>query len=333
MNIGLIDVDGHNFPNLALMKISAYHKAAGDSVEWWNGLKWYDRVYMSKVFDSTYTPDMEFCINSDIVIKGGTGYIGKSNVEWGEPDTGRIFQEADFYFEGEWVDEIEDDGGIKYWHHLPNEIEHMMPDYFLYGIKNTAYGFLTRGCPRGCKFCIVSEKEGRVSHQVANLTDFHRGQKEIKLLDPNILACKDHEGLLNQLAGSGAWVDFTQGLDIRLISQDNVELLNRIKTKMVHFAWDDPRHDLTEYFKRFAEHSKIQDRRKRCVYVLTNFESSHEEDLYRINTLRELDFDPYVMIYDKPHAPKQTRYLQRWVNNKRIFRTIDKFEDYDHRIG
>ncbi|MHC1722516.1 MAG: radical SAM protein [Aminipila sp.] len=293
--IGLIDVDGHNFPNLALMKISAWHKQQGDCVEWWNGLKNYNTVYMSKVFDSTYTTDMEYCINADRVIKGGTGY--------GLSDS------------------------------LPEKIEHMMPDYSLYEITNTAYGFLTRGCPRQCKFCIVSQKEGPISQKVANLSEFWSGQREIKLLDPNILACKDHENLLLQLVGSKAWVDFTQGLDVRLITKENVQLLNQIKTKMIHFAWDNPKQDLTEHFARFNKLSKLNDRRKKCVYVLTNFGSTHEEDLNRVYALRELGYDPYVMIYDKPHAPKVTRHLQRWVNNKRIFRTIEKFEDYDYRIG
>ena len=135
--IGLIDVDSHNFPNLCLMKISAYHKAKGDQVEWWNGLKRYDRVYQSKVFDETYSKDNDFVVMADEVIKGGTGY-GLDN-------------------------------------RLPDEVEHIYPDYSLYGVINTAYGFLTRGCPRDCPFCIVSDKEGKTSYQVAELTEFYRG--------------------------------------------------------------------------------------------------------------------------------------------------------------
>ena len=75
MKIGLIDVDGHNFPNLALMRISAYHKAQGDMVEWWLGdLFHYEIVYMSKVFSDAYSPDIQEPMNADKVIKGGTGY-------------------------------------------------------------------------------------------------------------------------------------------------------------------------------------------------------------------------------------------------------------------
>ena len=174
MKIGLIDVDGKGkYPNLALMKISAYHKRKGDSVKWYEELfdgppeQPMDRVYISKVF--TFTPDYEYAINAKEVIKGGTGY---------------------FY----------PDGGKE----LPKEIEHVYPDYELYGIKDRAYGFLTRGCPRQCSFCVVKEKEGTTSRKVADLSEFWKGQKEIVLMDPNILACKDHMELLKQCADSGA---------------------------------------------------------------------------------------------------------------------------------
>ena len=135
MKVGLIDVDGHNYPNLALMKISAWHKARGDTVEWWWGFGHYDRVYMSKVFDETYTPDMPEPLNAYEIIKGGTGY-GLDNK-------------------------------------LPDEIEHIYPDYSLYPAltNDTAYGFLSRGCPRGCHFCIVAGKEGRRSVKVADLSE------------------------------------------------------------------------------------------------------------------------------------------------------------------
>ena len=157
MRIGLIDMDGHNFINLPLAKLSAWHKQQGDDVSWYEPLYggWYDRVYISKVF--TFTPDYQYPINADEIIKGGTGY----------------------YYP---------DGGLE----LPQEVEHIYPDYDLYGVSDTAYGFLTRGCPRGCEFCIVASKEGRVSRKVADLTEFWRGQKLIKLLDPNLLACRDH---------------------------------------------------------------------------------------------------------------------------------------------
>jgi hypothetical protein len=137
---------------------------------------------------------------------------------------------------------------------------------------------------------------------------------------------------LQQLIESGAWVDFTQGLDIRLVTERNTELLRRVKVKNIHFAWDNPKQDLSGHFQRFKELSGI-DYRKLGVYVLTNFDSTHEEDLHRIYTLRDLGYSPYVMIYDKANAPRETRLLQRWVNNRIIFKTVPRFEDYDARRG
>ena len=273
------------------MKLSAYHKGRGDTVEMWKPGGWYDLVYKSRVFTDTYSTDNLYIANAGQVIRGGTGY-GPG------PD-------------------------------LPDVVEHQYPDYSLYPqFSDTAYGFLTRGCPRSCGFCIVSGKEGRRSHQVADLSEFWDGQREIKLLDANLLACPDHERLILQLAESRAYVDFSQGLDIRLITPDNVALLNKVRTKAVHFAWDDPNVDLTGYFRRFVELTAIKSDRRRRVYVLTNYGSTHEQDLYRVNTLRGLGYDPYVMIYDRPSAPPITRHLQRWVNNKRIFHTVANFTDY-----
>lgn len=172
MRIGLIDVDSHNFPNLALMKISAYHKGRGDQVEWWNGFKHYDVVYKSRIFTDEYSTDVDYCINADEVIKGGTGYDLKNK--------------------------------------LPYEIEHQYPDYELYGVQK-AYGFLTRGCVRACPFCIVSEKEGREVVTVADLSEFWRDQKEIMLMDSNITASTDCERLFEQLIDSKAKINFEGG--------------------------------------------------------------------------------------------------------------------------
>lgn len=293
MKVGLIDVDGHHFPNLALMKLSAWHKAKGDTVEWCLPLDYYDLVYQSKVFDETYSPDIDYIPMADKVIKGGTGY-GLDNT-------------------------------------LPDEVEHIYPDYSLYPelTQDTAYGFLTRGCPRGCKFCIVGQKEGLRSVKVADLSEFWRGQKHIELLDPNILACKERMNLLDQLIESRAIVNFNQGLDIRLTTEQNILLLNQVRVKEIHFAWDNPKDDLSPYFERYKALAKHKPHgRFGTVYCLTNFGSTIEEDLYRIYTLRDLGYDPYVMVYDKPNAPREIRMLQRWCNAKPIFRSCTDFNEY-----
>lgn len=303
MKIGLIDVDGHNFPNLALMRISAYHKANGDEVEWWwSDLVHYDIVYMSKIFSDAYSPDIPEPINADRVIKGGTGYC--------------IHLEND----KEVFDKSKN-------HALPPEIERMFPDYSLYPQYDFAVSMTSRGCPRGCSFCHVGAKEGRCAVKVANVSDFWNGKKEIRILDPNITACREKRDLMRQYKETGAVLDFTQGLDIRLLNDDDLEDINEMRLRTLHFAWDNPKDDLETKFRNFANGF----RRKSnigMVYCLTNFDSTMEENLYRIYTLRDMGYDPYVMVYDKPHAPKEIKMLQRWCNNKIIFKSCKRFEDY-----
>lgn len=309
MRIGLIDVDGHNYPNLPLMKISAWHKAQGDYVEWYDNFSGlceeYDKVYMSKVF--SFTPDYQYPVYAKEVSKGGSGYcielVDGKEIYHTERDTP-----------------------------LPDEVEHIYPDYSLYPelTKDTAYGFLTRGCPRGCSFCHVKAKEGLCSHKVADLSEFWHGQKNIILCDPNILACKDHMELLKQLVDSKAKVEFNQGLDIRLINDRNLELLKQIRLINIHFAfdrWQDK--DIIEPKLRAFKDKTGFDRSKGkvMVYILCNFDTTLEQDLYRIQLCRELNFSPYPMIYDKEHCKPVYKRLQRWCSNF-IFWSVPKFEDY-----
>ena len=306
MEIGLLDVDSHNFPNLPLMKISAYHKSKGDSVEFLNPFKHYDIVYSSKVFGSEYSDDYEFCINADKIIEGGTG---------------RAIQIANG--KEEYIKEKDTD--------LPREIEHFYPDYELYGIKDTAYGFLTRGCPNNCPFCIVSKKEGRTSNKVADLSEFWRGEKNIELMDANILACKDRKDLLQQLIDSKARVKFVQGLDARFITEETAELLSRIKIKAIHFAFDLMKNEdkIIQGLRLWGDVSPVS-RREQTVYILTNYNTTFEEDFYRVTKVRELGFNPDVRIYRKNTAPKITKDLQRWTNNRYLYNSFN-FWDYEAR--
>ena len=306
MKIGLIDVDSHNFPNLALMKISAYHKAKGDDVEWCMPLFHYDIVYVSKTFGDEYSRINATVINADKVIYGGTGFAievinGKEEYK----------KSAD----GE----------------LPPEIEHIYPNYSLYPelTKDTAYGFLTRGCPNNCGFCPVSKKEGLKSVKVANLSEWWDGQKNIMLMDPNLLACSGHLELLQQLADSGAYVDFAQGLDARFINEKNLQILKQIKIKIVHFAWDRMKFEkqIVNGLRLAREH--LKNTGSETVYMLTNYDTSIKDDLYRLDKIQELGFIPDVRIYRKNALPRRhiLRDMQRWCNNRYIYRSC-KFEDY-----
>lgn len=269
-------------------------------MEWYDPLiAWknpYDLVYMSKVF--TFTPDYEHPVNAGKIIRGGTGYD--------YPNGGEVLLE---------------------------EVEHIYPDYSLYPelCKNMAYGFLTRGCPRGCEFCIVGEKEGKRSKKVADLQEFWSDQKNIKLLDPNLFACKDWKVLSEQLIQSGAWIDFTQGCDIRIMTKEKIKYISQMKIKNIHFAWD-RYEDKETIVPKFEEFKRITgwDKRKMTVYILVGYDTTIEEDLERIYLLRDMGYSPYVMIYDKYKRKKKDNLvrLQRWVNSRFAFAVCDRFEEY-----
>lgn len=306
MRIGLIDVDSHNFPNLSLMKWSAYHKAKEDDVEWYMALGGqYDIVYVSKIF--SFSPDYEYPINADKVIYGGSGYcIGLKDGK-------------EFYDTSKDIP-------------LPYEVEHSYPDYSLYPeYQDKALGYLTRGCPRGCGFCHTGKKDGLISRKVADVSEFWRGQKEITLLDQNILACKEWKELLQQLIDTKAYIDFNGGIDIRMMTDEKAEMLSRVKVKEWHFAWDrfEDKEMILPKFDLFKKYNKKR-QKDSIVYTIVNYNTTIEQDLERIYTLRNIGYAPYVMIYDKASLPRghELKKLQRYVNNRFIFWKCDSFDDY-----
>lgn len=205
MVIGLHDAEKEHiksktFPNYALMKISAWHKAQGDTVEWWVPVLHYDRVYSSKVFDFTpNNPDLP-----DDAIRGGTGY-------------------SDIPMDQE----------------LPPEIDDMHPDYSIYPDCDYAIGYLTRGCPNHCRWCVVPRKEGQI-RPYRRWQDIVREDKDkLILMDNNILACDHGIMQLEGLIGRRYRIDLNQGMDARLVNDDVADILSRLKwIRFIRFSCD-----------------------------------------------------------------------------------------------
>lgn len=296
MNIGIVDVDGHNFPNLALMKLSAWHKKQGDKVEWGDMFGSYDKLYMSKVF--TFTDDDYMCYNAQEISKGGTGYKNYDTV-------------------------------------LPDSVEHTYPDYNLYNI-NYAVGFVTRGCPNKCPWCVVPKKEGNIRKN-AEIKEFWRGQKDLVLLDNNILA---HEFGLQQLEETiknRIHIDCNQGLDARIIAKD-VEiqkLLARNKwSKYIRLACD--KKSQMESVRISVEKIRHYAQTKVPFFVYVLLTEDREDSTERINFLRSLDrVDPFAQPYrdfeNNVKPPKWQRDMARWANLKPLFRSTT-FEEYNRKI-
>jgi len=284
MNIALIDIDS-KIPNLALMKLSAYHKKNNNIVDLVGELdsRQYDVVYASKIFNDTSFPNLP-----STAIIGGTG-SGFTMV-------------------------------------LPDKIEHLYPDYSLYNC-DYAIGFTSRGCNRKCPFCVVPEKEGRWRPN-ADIYEFWRGQDKIMLLDNSLNT--DHgyfKYILNQLIESKARINFSQGLDIRYLNDEQAELLTHVRLwKRIHFAWDlMPTERAVRSGVRILEKYSLKN--KAMFYVLIGHNTTHEEDLYRVEELRSMGVDPFVMPYDR--KDDYQRKFARYVNHKAVFKSIG----WDEYVG
>ena len=296
MKVGLIAVDS-NYPNLALMKISQYHKNKGDTVEWVSPMFEYDRVYMAKVF--TFTDDYYPLINTEELFKGGTGYDIHSN--------------------------------------LPKEIEHVIPDYSLYSqIDNkTAYGFLTRGCPNKCKWCIVPKKEGKITSYMDIEEIAVNGRKNIILMDNNVLASDYGLQQIEKIVSMGVQVDFNQGLDARLVTEDIAKLLAKVKwLKHIRFGCDTPG-QIAECDRAATLLDKYGYKKEYFFYciLLNDFKESFE----RVNYWKKKGkrYIPYCQPYrdlDKKEQiiPQWQKDMARWANRRELYKSMD-FKDYTPR--
>lgn len=292
MKIGLIDVDGHNgFPNLAIMRISAYHKAKGDTVEWWNGFIHYDRVYMSKVF--TFTPDIDTVIDADEIIRGGTGY--------------------------------------KDYGSLPPEIEETYPDYSIYPEVDYAIGFLTRGCIRNCPWCIVPRKEGHIRPAATWQAIKRPDSRKIVFMDNNVLACDHGIQQIEDMGGKPVWVDFNQGLDARLITPEIARLLARIHwIRFVRVSCDtEAMIPIIRQATAYMLEAGIKEYRF-WSYVLVQDVGAAERIVTALRSMGVQPFAQPYRDYDGGEPTAEQKDFARWVNNKAVFKSCS-WSDYKRR--
>jgi len=306
MRIGLLNVDGHNgYPNYALMKISAWHKAQGDVVEQAQEFGLfnqdpYDRIYASKVF--SFTPDVDWLMyRAKEIVKGGTGYDTYSS--------------------------------------LPTEIDRMQPDYSLYPDKidhRTAYGFITRGCPNKCYWCVVPKKEGKV-HPYMDVDEIaqHGERPYLVLMDNNVLACDYGIEQIRKIVERGYHVDFNQGLDARLVTPDIADLLAKVKwIKNIRFGCDTPKQ--VEECQRVVD--MLNERGFRASFLFYTMLHGEMQECYdrlmhwsRQGNRYNVQAQPYINLQDLSHRPPQwQKDMAHWANRKQLFHTCD-FKDFSPR--
>ena len=299
MNIGLVDVDGHNFPNLALGKIASYHRSIGDIVEWANPLFGnYDRVYMSKVF--TFTPDCLDVYDCE-VLKGGTGY--------------------------------------DYTTKLPGYIDRLQPDYSIYPNidRKTAYGFLTRGCPNKCKWCIVPLKEGNVKPYMDVDEIAIDGRTNLILMDNNILASDYGLGQIEKIIKRGYRVDFNQALDARLVTEEIAFMLAKVHWLCpIRFGCDTPKQivECERAMKMIDSHCDTPKSYLMYTMINNNMQESYERLMYFRNNKRvRVVAQPFRDLNDpKQVIPQWQKDMARWSMRRELWTSCD-FKDFQPRKG
>jgi hypothetical protein len=294
MKVGLIAVDGHNgFPNLALMRLSAWHKAQGDEMEWWDGFTRYDRVYKSKVF--TFTPDMDTVINADEIVTGGTGY--------------------------------------KDYGSLPPEVEAAPPDYSLYPRWDKAVGFLTRGCVRNCEWCIVPRKEGGIRPAATWEEVKRPDSRQIVFLDNNVLASEHGLEQIDRMGSEQVWVDFNQGLDARLITPEAAKLLARLHwIRFIRLSCDTSAmlpviQQATAYLREAgAAPSRF------WSYVLVRDVAEAHGVVTALRDMGVEPFAQPYRDYDGGEPTAEQTAFARWVDQKMVFQSCS-WDEYKQKKG
>lgn len=308
--IGLIDVDS-KIPNLALMKLSSYYKYLGETVGFVQAGSSYEKIYASAVFTRS-KPICEHLVEmygSRIEI-GGTGWDIHKELE---PQIEKIKPDYDLYTIMDIAGRMRGIGTRE--HKVQKATE----------IVNAGMGFTSRGCIRNCGFCFVPKKEGSF-RDVAEIKDLLNPRSNILILhDNNFTADPYCIDKLHEIRDRGLIVDINQGCDIRLMTEDIAKAMSEVKhLRSIHYAWDlmgferqvmDGIRILSKYIKPY----------RHMCFLLTGFNTSYEQDMYRFKRLSELGVDPFVMVYnEKPDI--RLHHFARWVNS-RIYKSCS-FEEY-----
>ena len=295
MKIGLLDIDGYyKFPNYALMKICAYEKSLGNFPEWINYFEHYDRVYISKIF--SFSNNQTTAINSDCIIKGGTGF----------------------------------DHSTK----LPQHIDDCEPDYSLYPKYKHSLGFLTRGCIRHCTWCVVPQKEGKIQ-PYRDIETILQDRKSAILMDNNVLAADYGLQQIEKIIDLGCKIDFNQGLDARLVTKEIAQMLTKVKwLDYIRFACDTS--EMLPCIDTVAHRLKAYGFNHKNIFVYALINNDLKESYKRLKALKEIGITPFAQPFidfsEKKKTPQWQLDLARWCNRKAIFKSVD-FMDYQPRIG
>jgi len=298
MKVLLIDADS-TIPNLVLMKLSAYYKSLGYEVVLVKlNLPYYPQ-YKKKDF---IVPDGYDKIYCSVIFNGNAQYIHGDNINFG--GTGY-------------------DLTIK----LPDYIENLSPDYSIYPDNNISYGFITRGCSNHCSFCVVPQKEGKI-HQVNTVQNIVQ-HKKVKFMDNNILALPSHKEILQELVDMKLRCQFNQGLDIKLIDEENSYLLSKMNYLGDYiFAFDN-----WSYLPIIKKKLKLLNWRRRFTFkffVFCHPSMELSNIVNRINYLKDNECLPYVMrhisCWDSPYKLFYTD-LASWCNQPNLIRKMT-FEEF-----
>lgn len=318
--VRLTQIDG-KLPNLALMRLSAHHRARGDDVQFsrspYRGLlePAYDRVYGSAIFDFSVDRIERLCREFPGAIIGGT---------WNVNSPIR-------------VEDYIGPGPERY-------------DYSIYPTFTGSIGFATRGCRLKCPFCVVPKMEGKPRANSAIYQIWRGGDhlRHLHLLDNDFFGHPTWRQHIEAIREGGFKVCFNQGINIRMINDETAEALGSIqlyddnfKVRRIYCAWDNVGDE-----KKFFDGIAMLDRhgispRNVMAYMLIGYDPQEtwERLFYRLNKMAALNIRPYPMIYGDKHRrlplgghnkPIEKRTLaefQRWVIRKAY--TFTPFEDYD----